>query len=202
MDFEKLAAENARLKAYLSNKGVQITYHTNGTIKRIATPRKPAARHTAVTWSRKKNMKGSLSLVRKITKNRAVTERKFKNALERAELIKDGQSFLAQNGYKIPSKFFDKIPTYALRDNAFYSTVGQYIHYQTDNEDGEGELDERDIQKALQGGVQRIKKLNTTAATQAATQKKKPGISLKPPSTNEVIRAVVKPKLKLPPIEL
>lgn len=198
MDIENLAAENARLKAYLSRKGIKITYHPSGAIRSIAAPRKPAARHTAVTWSKKKNIKGSISMVRRMTKNKAITERKFKNALERAEMIKEGQAFLAQNGYKIPTKFFDKIPTYALRDNAFYSTVGQYIHYQTDNEDGEGELDPAEIQKALKGGVQRIKKLNLSVQSQVAAQKNKPKIELKKPSTAKIIKSVVKPRL--PPI--
>lgn len=197
MDIENYAAENARLKAYLSRKGVKITYTKSGTIKSISAPRKPMKRHTAVTWARKKNIKSSISMVRKMTKNKAVTERKFKNALERAELIKDGQAFLAQNGYKIPSKFFEKIPTYALRDNAFYSTVGQYIHYQTDNEDGEGELDQRDIQKALKGGVQRIKKLNTSVQGQLAAQKAKSKVQLIAPA----VKKVAKPKLKLPKIK-
>lgn len=191
MDIEDLAAENARLKAYLNRKGIKITYNTNGTIKRIAAPSRPVRRHTAVTWARKKNYRSSMSMVRRMTKDRAITERKFKNAVERAELIKEGQAFLAQNGYKIPAKFFDKIPTYALRDNAFYSTVGQNLHYRDGNEEGEAEVDEQEIQQALKGGVTRIRKLRV----QAASHQKKPGISLNPPSTRKVIKTVIKPKL-------
>lgn len=198
MDIDNLAAENARLKAYLSRRGIKITYHPSGAIRSIAAPRKPAVRHTAATWARKKNIKSSISMVRRMTKNKAITERKFKNAVERAELIKEGQDFLAQNGYKIPTKFFDKIPTYALRDNAFYSTVGQYIHYQTDNEDGEGELNEAEIQKALRGGVQRIKKLNLSVQAQVAAQKKAPTIPLKTPVVAKAAKLKIKPKL--PPI--
>jgi hypothetical protein len=198
MDIENLAAENARLKAYLSRKGIKITYNKNGSISRIAKPARPMQRHTAITWARKKNIRSSMSMVRRMTKNRAVTERKFKNAVERAELIKEGRAFLAQNGYKIPAKFFDKIPTYALRDNAFYSTVGQNLHYRDGNEEGESEVDAADIQDALKGGVQRIRKMNATVKSQVATQRKKPTVSLKPPSTTQIIKAVVKPRI--PPI--
>lgn len=212
MDIENLAAENARLKSILAKAGYKISYNQKtGAIARVSKPRKPAARHTAVTWSKKRGFKLPNSIVRRITKNKAVSYRKYKNALERAELIKNGQEFLKQNGYNVPSKFFDKIPTYALKDNAFYATAGQFLHYQTDNEDGEGEIDEKEIAKVLKASVTRVRKLNATVKSQVADQKKKAAlkrkaaitinnqkIELKKPSTAKVIRAVVKPKL--PPI--
>ena len=50
-DIERLASENARLKAILSRQGFKIKYSENGDISRIISPRAKAEKHTAVYWA-------------------------------------------------------------------------------------------------------------------------------------------------------
>lgn len=160
MDIENLAAENARLKALLAKQGFKITYNPKtGTIARITAPRKPIVKHTAVNWARKRGYKGSLGLVRSITKDKAIGLRKFKNAMERAEHIRDAKAFLFANGYTIPDKFFNKVPMYVLKNNGFYENVRALFDSLTKQSEAK-ELDKDEIQYAMELSVERIKKLN------------------------------------------
>lgn len=175
MDIEGLAAENARLKALLSKQGFKITYKPTGEIHRISAPRKATEKHTAIYWARKRGFKSSMGLVRRITKDRAVSARKFKNAIERADLIRDAKAFLYSNGYKIPNKFFDKIPTYILKNNDFYENVNAILNSSAEND--ETELDNTTINQAMDSSVDRIKRL--TKASKDAELKKKKGKKLR-----------------------
>lgn len=170
MDIESLAAENARLKAILSKQGFKITYKKTGEIRHISAPRRPTEKHTAIYWARKRGFKGTMGLVRRITKDHAVTSRKFKNAVERADLIRDAKAFLQSNGYKIANKFFDKIPTYVLKNNDFYENVNAILNSSAETD--ETELDNSTINQAMDASVDRIKRL-TKAAKEAESKKKK-----------------------------
>lgn len=182
MDIERLAAENARLKAALSKHGFTITYTKTGTINRITKPRKPRVQHTAVTWARKLNISADRSLerktgkragtayVRRVTKDRKMTLRKYKNLLERGELIREAQDYLKQDGFKIPSKYFDKVPTYVLKNNAFYENINNMFNYDEVNDSGE--LDNDTIKKAMDTSIKRIRKANGKVKAAAAKASK------------------------------
>lgn len=158
-DLERLAAENARLKAVLSRQGFKITYSAKtGDIVRISAPRTKTPRHTAVTWARKKGIKMPLGAVRKLTKDKAATERKFKNAIERTELIKDAKDYLAGNGFKIPDKFFNKVPTYVLKNTDFYENVNAILNSTAESDTDE--LDNSTIKYSMETSVDRIRKAN------------------------------------------
>lgn len=160
-DVEKLRAfggDNAYMKAVLEQHGFKITYKPNGTIARVSAPRKPAVKHTAVTWARQRGYRSSMSLVRKMTKNKAVSLRKFKNAVERAALINDAKAFLAGNGYKIPDKFFNKVPTYVLKNNDFYENVNAILNSTAESD--QPELDNGTINQSIVASIDRVKKMN------------------------------------------
>jgi hypothetical protein len=185
-NLERLAAENARLKAVLSKQGFKITYSVKtGEIAHITAPRRPMPKHTAVTWAHKKNIKTPNSLVRKLTKDKAITERKFKNSLERAELIKDAKEFLKGNGYSIADKFFNKVPTYVLKNTDFYENVNAILN-STAEDDGT-DLDNSTINYSMQTSVDRIKRLNqaskkhTTLPTIASSSTTKPRVKAMKP---------------------
>lgn len=155
-DIERLAAENARLKAILSKQGFKITYNSKtGSISRITPPRKPAQKHTVVTWANKRGYTGSMALARKITKNKAVSLRSFKNAVERAGLIREAKDFLSGEGYKLPDRYFEKIPTYVLKNNNFYEDLNRMYNYV--NESEADELTNENIRQATDEVVRRIK---------------------------------------------
>lgn len=156
-DIERYAAENARLKAILEQQGFRITYKPTGEINKITAPRRPTEKHTAINWAKRRGYKGSMSLVRRITRDRAVSARKFKNAVERAELIRDAKAFLASNGYKVPNKFFDKVPTYVLKNNDFYENVNAILNSSAESD--ETELDNSTINQAMDASVTRIRRL-------------------------------------------
>lgn len=157
MDIERLAAENARLKAILAKQGFTIKYAESGDIKRIIAPRKRAEKHTAVYWARKRGYTGSMSFVRTITKDKAIGLRKFKNSVERGELIKEAQVFLKSNGYHVPNKFFNKVPTYVLKNNDFYENVNAILNSTAESD--AKELDDSSIKYSIKTSVDRIKKL-------------------------------------------
>jgi len=156
-DIERLASENARLKAILSRQGFKIKYTENGNISRIISPRAKAEKHTAVYWARKRGYTGNMSFVRTITKDKAVGLRKFKNAVERGELVKDAQTFLKSNGYHVPNKFFNKVPTYVLKNNDFYENVNAILNSTAESD--AKELDDSSIKYSIKTSVDRIKKL-------------------------------------------
>ena len=170
MDLEAYAAENARLKAILSNQGFKITYTKVGAINKIVAPRAPIVKHTAVTWARKQGYKGSMGLVRSLTKNRAIGLRKFKNSVERAALIQEGKSFLYSEGFKVPNKYFNKIPMYALKSNDFYETVNAILN--SGAEDDEENLSNDQIVRAMDGALLRMKRIRAkTTGTKPRTRK-------------------------------
>lgn len=160
-DIERYAAENARLKAILSQQGFKITYKPTGEINKITAPRRPAEKHTAINWAKRRGYKGSMAAVRRITKDKAITARKFKNAVERAELIRDAKAFLYSNGYKVPDKFFKKVPTYVLKNNDFYENVNAILNSSAETD--ETELDNSTINQAMDASIDRIRRL--TAAS-------------------------------------
>lgn len=156
MDIEQLAAENARLKAILANQGFKITYDSKtGTISKVTAPRKPAQKYTVITWAKKRGYTGSMALAKKITKNKSVSLRKFKNAVERANLIKEAKEYLIKDGYVLSDKYFDKIPTYVLKHNAFYDNLNTMFNYV--NESEEDELTNENIKQAFDEVVRRIR---------------------------------------------
>lgn len=158
-DYERLAAENARLKSILSKAGFNITYNSKtGSIARVSAPRAATVKHTAVTWARKSGIKSSISLVRKASKDKAITSSKFKNLVERSELIKDAKDFLKTSGYKIPDKFFNKVPTYVLKNTDFYENVNAILNSTAETD--EGELDQSTIKYSMETSVDRIRKAN------------------------------------------
>lgn len=157
-DLERLAAENARLKAVLSKRGFKITYKSTGELKSIRAPRRPVEKHTAVYWAKKRGYKSSMGLVRKLTKNKAIGLRKFKNMVERAELLRDTRAFLYSNGYDVPEKFFKKVPTYVLKSNDFYENVNAVLNSTAESE--ASELTPEVIQHSISMSVGRIKKAN------------------------------------------
>jgi len=163
-DIERLAAENATLKAALSKRGFTITYSKIGTINKIVAPRRPAIKHTAVTWAKKRGYLSSVSLVKTMTGNKKITLRKMKNMMERAEMIKDGQAYLISEGFKIPRKYLSKIPTYILKNNAFYENINTFLKKPSDPtvaiELEEGELSNESIKKTIDTSISRLKKLN------------------------------------------
>jgi hypothetical protein len=156
-DIERYAAENARLKAILEQQGFKITYKPTGEINKITAPRRPMEKHTAINWAKRRGYKGSVAAVRRMTKDKAITARKFKNAVERAELIRDAKAFLLSNGYKVPDKFFDKVPTYVLKNNDFYENVNAILNSSAESD--ETELDNSTINHAMDASVDRIKRL-------------------------------------------
>lgn len=162
-DIERLAAENARLKSILSKQGFKITYAKTGEINRITAPRRPTEKHTAIYWARKRGYRGATSLVRRITKNKAVGLRKFKNAVERAELIRDAKAFLYSNGYNVPDKFFDRVPTYVLKNNDFYENVNAVLNSTAESD--ATELDNSTIRYSMNVSVDRIKRANRKVKT-------------------------------------
>jgi hypothetical protein len=159
-DVERLAAENARLKAILSKQGFKFVYSPKtGEIRTIVSPRKPTVQHTAVTWAKKRGYKGSMGIAKAITKNRKITLRKFKKAVERGEAIKHTQNYLKQEGYLVHQKFFNKIPTYILKNNAFYENLNYDFRYANESEN-DAEFDDAAIRKSINKSVDRIKKAN------------------------------------------
>lgn len=177
-DLERLAAENARLKAVLAKQGFKITYNAKtGDIARISAPRTKAPRHTATTWARKKGIKMPLGMVRRLTKDKAITERKFKNMVERTELIKDAKQYLAGNGFKIPDKFFNKVPTYVLKNTDFYENVNAILNSTAESD--ADELDNTTLKYSMETSVDRIRRANQRQKAAAPpkvdfTNKKKP----------------------------
>lgn len=157
-DIERLAAENARLKAALGKQGFKITYRPTGEINKIVAPRKPIQKYTAINWTKKRGYTGSIQLVRQLTKDKAVGLRKFKNAVERAELIRDAKAFLAANGYKIPDKFFHKVPMYVLKNNDFYQNINSILNSTAESD--ATELDEKTIRYSMNTSLDRIRKVN------------------------------------------
>lgn len=156
-DIERLAAENARLKAILSRQGFKIEYTKTGDIGRVIAPRAKAEKHTAVYWARKRGYTGNMSFVRTITKDKAVGLRKFKNAVERGELVKEAQVFLKSNGYHVPNKFFNRVPTYVLKNNDFYENVNAILNSTAESD--AKDLEDKDIKYSIQTSVDRIKKI-------------------------------------------
>lgn len=157
MDIERLAAENARLKAILSKQGYTFKYAETGDLKRIIRPRRPVQKHTAVYWARKRGYTGSMSFVRSATKDKAIGLRKFKNEVERGELVKEAQTFLKQNGYHVPNKFFNRVPTYVLKNNDFYENVNAILNSTAESD--AKELDDSSIKYSIKTSVDRIKKI-------------------------------------------
>lgn len=178
-DLEKLkalAADNAHMKAVLSQHGFKFTYSSKtGTINKIITPRKPIEKHTAVNWAKKRGYKSSMALVRKITKNKAVGLRKFKNAVERAALINDAKIFLAGNGFKVPDKFFNKVPMYVLQNNDFYENVNAVLNSTAESD--QPELDNETIVHSITASVDRVKKMNALIKSAKKPTNKKKNIS-------------------------
>lgn len=171
-DYERLAAENARLKAILSKNGFKITYNpTTGSIARVSKPRIAPVKHTAVTWAKKSGIRTSISLVRKTTGDKAISKRKFKNLVERSELIKDAKEFLKTSGYNIPDKFFNKVPTYVLKNTDFYENVNAILNSTAESD--EGELDNSTIKYSMETSVDRIRKANQRAVKPKAKLKLK-----------------------------
>jgi len=159
-DIERLAAENARLKAILSKQGFTIKYTENGDIKRIISPRAKREKHTAVYWARKRGYSGNMSYVRKATKDRAIGLQKFKNTVERGELVKEAQTFLKSNGYHVPNKFFNRVPTYVLKNNDFYENVNAILNSTAESD--AKELEDKDIKYSIKTSADRIKKIPKT----------------------------------------
>lgn len=168
-DIERLAAENARLKAILSKQGFTIKYAESGDIKRIIAPRAKKEKHTAVYWARKRGYSGNMSFVRKATKDRAIGLQKFKNTVERGELVKEAQTFLKANGYHVPNKFFNRVPTYVLKNNDFYENVNAILNSTAESD--AKDLEDKDIKYSIKTSVDRIKKLPKAAAVVKAIPK-------------------------------
>ena len=185
-DVENLAAENARLKQILQEHGFKITYNRKtGSIDKVSAPRKPAIQHTAVTWARKTGIGVNKTLERKagkragvayaryVTKDKKMTLRKYKNLIERGALIQEAQNFLKQNNYKVPDKFFNKIPTYVLKSNDFYENVNAILNSTAESD--AAELDDKTINYAMTFSVDRIRRANK----KIDKTKKKPKVRLK-----------------------
>lgn len=168
-DIERLAAENARLKAILSKQGFTIKYTENGTISRIIKPRAHKEKHTAVYWAKKRGYSGNMSFVRKATKDRAIGLQKFKNTVERGELVKEAQVFLKSNGYHVPNKFFNRVPTYVLKNNDFYENVNAILNSTAESD--AKELEDKDIKYSIKTSVDRIKKMPKIASAVKAIPK-------------------------------
>jgi len=170
-DYERLAAENARLKAILTKNGFNITYDPKtGSIARVSKPRIKTVRHTPVTWAKKSGIRTSISLVRKATNDKAITKRRFKILVERSELIKDAKEFLKTSGYNIPDKFFNKVPTYVLKNTDFYENVNAILNSTAESD--EGELDNSTIKYSMETSVDRIRKANQKTAKPKAARLK------------------------------
>lgn len=168
-DIERLAAENARLKAILSKQGFTIKYTENGSINRIIAPRAHKEKHTAVYWAKKRGYSGNMSFVRKATKDRAIGLQKFKNTVERGELVKEAQTFLKSNGYHVPNKFFNRVPTYVLKNNDFYENVNAILNSTAESD--AKDLEDKDIKYSIKTSVDRIKKLPKVSAVVKAIPK-------------------------------
>lgn len=175
MDVEDYAAENARLRKILESSGFKLTFDKTGKLDKVIkpkAPRKPTVKHTAVYWARQRGFNGpSLSLVRKLTKDKAVSLRKYKNATERAELVKDASQFLKANGYNVPDKFFNKVPTYVLKNNDFYENVNAVLNSTAESD--AKELDEGSIKYSINTSIDRIKRANNLVNNDSEARKKK-----------------------------
>jgi hypothetical protein len=158
-DIERLAAENAKLKALLSKQGFKIVYKSTGDIDKVIRPRSAPKKYTAVTWARKRGYKNPMGLVKQITKNKPIGLRKFKNAVDRAEKINNGRAWLLANGYSLPEKFFARIPNYVLNNNDFYENVNAILNSMAEGGDAK-DLDERTIRYSMKVSVERIKRAN------------------------------------------
>lgn len=171
-DIERLAAESARLKAFLEKEGFKISYNPKtGAVAKITKQRKPPQKYVAVTWARKRGFKGSLSALKAITKNKKIGLRAYKNAVDRAESVNDARSYLYANGYNVDERFFKKVPNYVLKNNGFYENVRAILDSMAESE--QRDITDEDITYSMQVSADRIRKLKNTFTDDKKKRKKK-----------------------------
>lgn len=186
-DQERLAVENKKLREALSKAGFSVSYKQNQIVIKKRKPKKPrktnldisvpktakssvsiktpsvkrpnvTEKHTAKTWAKRRGFKTNPTYARRASADKAISLQRFKNLIERTELIQDARMYLYENDYKIPAKFFDRVPTYVLKNNDFYENVNKILNSKAESEGKD--IDISDMQKAIEASIKRIRRVN------------------------------------------